>query len=235
MNATTDKLKAAQHAVSHVASGMVVGLGHGSTALLAVRLLAHRLHEGHIRNVRGVPCSSFIAEEAHQMGISLTTPDAHPVVDITLDGADEVDPDLDMIKGGGGALLREKMVAQASRREIIMVDQSKLSDVLGNRWAVPIEVVPFGWGAQVTYLDTLGGRAVRRMTAANTPFRTDQGNFVLDCRFGPIQDPPELARQLDSRAGIVAHGLFLGLATDLVVAGPDGVHHIQRKTDDEHD
>jgi ribose 5-phosphate isomerase A len=234
MNAEVYKLEAAQHAVSHVASGMVVGLGHGSTALLAVRLLAHRLHNGHIRNIRGVPCSSFIGEEAHQMGIALTTLGAHPVVDITLDGADEVDPDLQMIKGGGGALLREKMVAQASRREIIMVDESKLSDVLGNRWAVPIEVVPFGWGAHVTYLETLGGHAVRRMTGRNIPFRTDQGNFILDCRFGPIQDPPELARQLESRAGIVAHGLFLGLATDLVVAGPDGVRHVERKAADEH-
>ncbi|MCK4452241.1 MAG: ribose 5-phosphate isomerase A, partial [Anaerolineae bacterium] len=154
----------------------------------------------------------------------------HPVVDVTIDGADEVDPHLNLIKGGGGALLREKIVAQASRCEIIVVDESKLSPALGTHWPVPVEVTPFGWRSQAAYLESLGAQPVLRLSSDGTPFTTDQGNLILDCRFGPISQPAQLAARLSERAGIVEHGLFLGLATDVILAGVEGVRHLERET-----
>jgi ribose 5-phosphate isomerase A len=223
------KQKAGWYAVEFVKSGMVVGLGHGSTAIFAVRCIAQLLQEGRLQDVLGVPCSRQVEAEAQRLGIPLTTLDEHPVVDLTIDGADEVDPDLNLIKGGGGALLREKIVAQASRREIIVVDESKLSPALGTHWPVPVEVIPFGWRVQAAYLESLGAPTLR-LDADGTPFETDQGNLILDCNFGPIPDPSQLAGRLNERAGIVEHGLFIGLATDVIVAGAEGVRHIRRET-----
>jgi ribose 5-phosphate isomerase A len=223
------KQKAGWYAVDFVKSGMVVGLGHGSTAIFAVRCIAQLLQEGRLQDVLSVPCSRHVEAEARRLGIPLTTLDEHPVVDLTIDGADEVDPDLNLIKGGGGALLREKIVAQASRREIIVVDESKLSPALGTHWPVPVEVIPFGWRAQATYLESLGTPTLR-LDAAGTPFKTDQGNLILDCNFGPIPNPSQLAGRLNERAGIVEHGLFIGLATDVIVAGAEGVRHLRRET-----
>jgi ribose 5-phosphate isomerase A len=222
------KREAGWHAAGFVESGMVVGLGHGSTAIFAVRRIAQFLTDGRLRDVVGVPCSRQVEEEARRLGISLTTLDRHPVVDLTIDGADEVDPDLNLIKGGGGALLREKIVAQASRREIIVVDESKLSPALGTRWSVPVEVIPFGWRTQMAYLKSLGGRATVRHNVDGTRFHTDQGNLMVDCHFGPIEDAAGLAALLTSRAGIVEHGLFLGLATDVIIAGQRGLRHLTR-------
>ena len=224
------KQRAAERAVEFVKSGMVVGLGHGSTAIFAVRRIAQLLHEGQLQDIFGVPCSRQVEEDARRLGIPLTTLDEHPVVDVTIDGADEVDPDLNLIKGGGGALLREKMVAQASRREIIVVDESKLSPALGTRWAVPVEIVPFGWRSQSAYLESLGAQPVLRLSSDGTPFTTDQGTLILDCNFGPIAQPAQLAARLSERAGIVEHGLFLGLATDVIVASVEGIRHLKRKT-----
>jgi len=222
------KQKASWYAVDFVKSGMVLGLGHGSTAVFAVRCIAQLLREGQLQDVLGVPCSRQVEAEARELGIPLTTLDQHPVVDLTIDGADEVDPDLNLIKGGGGALLREKIVAQASRREIIVVDESKLSPALGTHWPVPVEVTPFGWRTQSAYLESLGAQATLRVENDGTPFRTDQGNLILDCQFGPISDPTQLAARMNERAGIVEHGLFLGLATDVIVAGAEGVRHLRR-------
>jgi len=157
----------------------------------------------------------------------LTTLDRHPKVDLTIDGADEVDPDLNLIKGGGGALLREKIVASASSREVIVVDPSKLSPSLGTGFSLPIEVIPFAARLERAYLESLGAKVELR--GEDQPFLTDQGNFILDADFGPIDDPAELSRTLDSRPGIVGHGLFLDLATDLVVAYPEGVRHYRRE------
>lgn len=213
--------------MSLVRSGMALGLGHGTTAHYALVKLAEIVRSGLLRDVVGVPCSTQVEAEARELGIPLTTLDEHPVLDLTIDGADEVDPALNLIKGGGGALLREKIVAQASRREAIVVDEGKLSPVLGTRCAVPVEVVPFGWRTQVPFLTALGGEVILRRGAYGAPFRTDGGNLILDCRFGPISDPVALARALDGRAGIVGHGLFLRLATDLFVAGPAGVRHVK--------
>ena len=230
MNENTQNLKerAAERAVEFVKPGMVVGLGHGSTTTFAVRRIAELLQAGGLKNTLGVACSIHVEKEARHLGIPLTTLEEHPVIDLTIDGADEVDPNLDLIKGGGGALLREKIVAQASRREIIVIDESKLSPALGTRWAVPVEVVPFGWRTQSLYLKSLGAGVKLRQDGNRKTFTTDQGNLILDCQFGPLLQPAKLAAKLNSRTGIVEHGLFLGLATDLIVAGAEGVRHIER-------
>ena len=225
---TALKQAAAYRAVEFVESGMTVGLGHGSTAAFAVERLAERLAEGRLVNILAVPCSLEVERLARGLGIPLTTFEQHPAIDLTIDGADEVDPHLDLIKGGGGALLREKVVASVSRREIIVVDESKLSERLGTRFALPVEVVPFACAVVSRFLTHLGATVTVRATAAGQPFRTDQGNGILDCRFGPIRNAHDLARRLDAQPGIVEHGLFIALATDLVVADRSGVHHRAR-------
>jgi ribose 5-phosphate isomerase A len=222
------KRQAAERAVEFIESGMVVGLGHGSTAIFAVRRIAELLNAGKLENIVGVPCSLHIKDEAQKLGIPLSTLDGHPIIDLTIDGADEVDPQLNLIKGGGGALLREKIVAQASHREIIVVDDSKLSPALGTHWSVPIEIVPFGQRPEENYLKSLGARPVLRQGDNGAPFQTDQGNLILDCDFGLISDPAQLAVQLNQRAGIIEHGLFLGLATDVIVASEQGIRHLER-------
>lgn len=228
MDISNLKQKAAERAVEFVESGMVVGLGHGSTAAYAVRCLARSLHEGQLQNILGIACSREVEEQAQELGIPLTTLDEHPTVNVTIDGADEVDPHLNLIKGGGGALLREKIVAQASTRQIIVVDGSKLSPALGTRSPVPVEVVSFGWRAQAACLASLGARVVLRQESGGAPFKTDQGNLILDCHFGAIRDPAQLAARLNERAGIVEHGLFLDLATDVIVASSQGIRHLKK-------
>ena len=222
------KQEAAERAVEFVESGMVVGLGEGSTAIFAVRLIAERLRQGQLHDIVGIPCSSHIEAAAQQLGIPLTTLQDRSAIDLTIDGADEVDPDFNLIKGGGGCLLHEKIVAQASRREIIIVDASKPSPRLGTKWALPVEVIPFGWGSQRRFLESLGARVTVRQTADGRTFETDEGNLILDAAFGPIADPFALARELDARTGIVEHGLFLDMVTDLLVAGDDAVQHFSR-------
>jgi ribose 5-phosphate isomerase A len=219
------KRLAAERAVESIQPGMVVGLGSGSTAAFVVHRLAALRAEGKLTDVVGVPTSVGTEELARSLGVPLTTLEEHPVLDLTLDGADEVDARLRLIKGGGGALLREKIVAQASRRVLIMVDAGKLSPRLGTHWPVPVEVLPFGWSSQALFLAGLGARLTRREGLEGAPYRTDQGNFILDCAFGPIGHPEELAARLEARAGIVEHGLFIGLTSELVVAGPGGVEH----------
>jgi ribose 5-phosphate isomerase A len=220
-----EKHAAAVRAVQFVESGMVVGLGGGSTAAYAVQRISELLHDGRLRNIVGVPCAISVGDLARHLGIPLTTLEECAAIDLTIDGADEVDPDLNLIKGGGGALLYEKIVAQASRRELIIVDEDKPSPRLGTKWALPVEVIPFGWGSQRRFLEGLGAAVSVRRTATGEPFATDEGNLILDAAFGPIADPAALARQLDTRTGIVAHGLFIGMATDLLVATDEGVEH----------
>ncbi|MFV1858399.1 MAG: ribose-5-phosphate isomerase RpiA [Anaerolineales bacterium] len=222
------KEAAALKAVEFVEPGMIVGLGSGSTAIYAVREIGLRFNEGELDGILGVPTSLQVAQEASELGIPLTALDDHPQVDLTIDGADEVDPQLELIKGGGGALLREKIVAQASRREIIVVDETKLSDKLGARFALPVEVLPFGWAPEAAYLESLGASVTLRETQGGEPAVTDQGNWILDAEFGPIEDPRALSDQLDQRAGVAAHGLFIGLATDLMVGGSNGVRHLDK-------
>ncbi len=228
---TTDtaqlKHQAAAFAVELVESGMVVGLGHGSTAIIAIGLIAKKLEAGLLKGITGIPCSLQAEEEARKFRIPTATLEDHPSIDITVDGADEVDPQFNLIKGGGGALLREKIVAQASRREVIVVDESKMVRTLGEKRSVPVEVIPFGWYTQMAFMKSLGSRVKARRNSNGSFYTTDQGNLILDCSFGPIRDAYALAGQIKSRAGIVEHGLFLDLATDVVVAGAGGVRHLK--------
>ena len=222
------KKQAAAYAVDLVQSGMIVGLGHGSTAIHVVGLLAEKLKSGQLKDVIGVPSSYQVEEEAMRYGLPLRTLEENPMIDLTIDGADEVDPQLNLIKGGGGALLREKIIAQASRREIIVVDEAKLTPVLGKKRCVPVEVVPFGWKSQVMFLETLGAKVTMKRNADRSPFNTDCGNWLFECNFGPIERPHILAEKIKNRAGIVEHGLFLGLASDVVIAGVSGIRHLKR-------
>lgn len=222
------KQQAAYRAVEFVEPGMVVGLGEGSTAIWAVRRIGELYAAGQLKDIVGIPASMNIEQEARKLGIPLVTLEDEPVIDLTIDGADEVDPQLNLVKGGGGALLREKIVAQASKREIIVVDESKLVEKLGTNWAIPAEVIPFGWKSQATFLESLGAQVTRR-ERNNEIFHTDQGNIILDCNFGPLAEPQVLAAALKSRAGIVEHGLFLNLATDVIVANADEIRHIRRE------
>jgi len=230
---TTDaeqyKQQAAEKSVEFVQSGMVVGLGTGSTAIFATRRIARLLKDGKLKNILGFATSEAVSKEAKKLGIPMMSDEMPNNLDLTIDGADEVDPDLNLIKGRGGALLREKTVAQASWRVIIVVDDSKLSPRLGTLHAVPVEVIIFGWRSQLRYLESLGAKVEARCNADGSLFATDSGNMILDCNFGPIANAAELAAKLKGRAGIAEQGLFLGLATDLIVASKDGVRHLKRK------
>ncbi|HTK42167.1 MAG TPA: ribose-5-phosphate isomerase RpiA [Gemmatimonadales bacterium] len=229
-SAAAYKQHAAECAVELVQSGMVVGLGTGSTAVFAIRRIGLLLQSGQLRDVVGVPTSAAAEAEARTVGIQLIEPELAREVDLTIDGADEVTPELDLIKGRGGALLREKVVAQASRREVIVVDQSKVSPRLGTHSPLPVEVLRFGWRSQARFLESLGARVELMSGSGGSPFVTDEGNLVLLCFFGPLAAPADLAQGLAARAGIVEHGLFLGLATDLIVAGPGGIEQRVRPT-----
>jgi len=224
----TLKKQAAEYAVHYVESGMTVGLGTGSTAIFAVRSIGGLLRDGKLRDIVAFATSRVTWYEAVRLNIPMLSEDLPRTLDVTIDGADEVDPSLNMIKGGGGALLREKLVAQASAREIIVVDESKLSPRLGTRHVLPVEVLPFGWRSQARYLESLGAKYVVRQVASGEEYRTDQGNMILDCDFGPIADLAELAGKLEGRAGIVEHGLFLGLACAVVVSGSRGIRELLR-------
>ncbi len=221
------KRQAGEYAAEFVRSGMIIGLGTGSTAIFATRRIARRIHNGELSDILAIPTSRATEEAALELGIPLTSLAEHGRIDITIDGADEVDPEFNCIKGGGGALLREKIVAQVTERLIIVVDEGKLVERLGTGWALPVEVIPFGWQSQAAYLRELGGRPVLRM-AGERAYRTDQGNIILDCDFGAMADAAGLAREIRARAGIVEHGLFVGMARDVVVAGADGVRHLRR-------
>ena len=216
------KKLAAEKAVEYVKSGMVVGLGHGSTTIFALRKIAEKIKSGELTDIIGIPCSLMVENDARELGIPLGDINDIHVIQVTIDGADEIDDSFHVIKGGGGALLREKIIAQSSLREIIIADGSKHSPKLGTKWAVPIEVLPYCWELIAEFLSTLDGDPVLRMKKDeqnnNVPFTTDQGNYILDTNFGPIQDVESLATTLKAQAGIIEHGLFVDLATDLIIA-----------------
>ncbi|MGD0104464.1 MAG: ribose-5-phosphate isomerase RpiA [Rhodopila sp.] len=226
------KQQAGEAAAALVESGMVVGLGTGSTAIFATRHIAERLRLGELKDIVAIATSRATDVAARELGILMLSDDMPRAVDITIDGADEVDPSLDLIKGGGGALLREKIVAQASRRQVIVVDESKLSPRLGTHWALPVEVMGFGWRSQMRFLESIGAVVTPRQSDGEL-FRTDQGNMILDSRFGPIADSRMLAVVLGARAGIVEHGLFIGMTHDLFVAGASGVRHVRSDRPDD--
>ena len=207
---------------------MVVGLGTGSTATFAIEAIGRRLQDGRLRNIVGVPTSNTTARRAAAGGIRLTTLDVQSVIDITIDGADEADPNLDLIKGLGGALLREKIVAVASREVIIVGDYTKRVGRLGTHAPVPVEVIPFARRPVQNYLESLGARVELRLQAGR-PFVTDESNLVLDCYFGLIDNPAELAQAIRARPGVVEHGLFLGIATQLIIATSNGIERYHRR------
>ena len=220
------KRAAAEAAVALIEDGMVVGLGTGSTATFAVRSLAVRVAQG--LRVVGIPTSERTAELARGHGIALTDLATEPVIDLTIDGADEVErTTLQLIKGLGGALLREKIVAAASRRMIVIVDESKIVDRLGTRAPVPVEIVAFGAEATLRHLTELGTAPTLRLIEGR-PFRTDNGNLIADCATGPIDDPTALAARLVAIPGVVDSGLFLDLASHVVVGSAAGTQHLER-------
>jgi ribose 5-phosphate isomerase A len=228
-----DRLKkeSAVAAAQLVEDGMVVGLGTGSTAAYLVAELGRRVAKEGLHFV-GIPTSERTGEQARSLGISLTTLADHPEIDLTIDGADEVElGTLYLIKGHGGALLREKIVAAASKRMAVVVDESKLVKRLGSTFSVPVEVVPFGWQATQRKLQALGANPALRPGVDGKPYVTDGGHFILDCAFGPMRDPKKIARELDEVVGVVEHGLFLGYAWQAYVGGPRGVKILKAATD----
>lgn len=208
---------------------MVVGLGTGSTSRLAVAAIGQRLRAGSLSGIVGIPTSEATAAQAREEGIPLGDLAYHPLVDLAIDGADEVDPNLDLVKGWGGALVREAIVERAAARFVVIVDESKVVERLGTRGPLPVEVVPFAWRAQARWLaDTLGCEVARREDA-DGPFVTDNHNYILNCRFpAGITDPAAVAAALGDRPGVAGHGLFLGLATEAFVGAADGVRRLSR-------
>jgi ribose 5-phosphate isomerase A len=231
MTAPADLLKraAAARALEFIESGMAVGLGTGSTVRPLLELLAERLRNGRLKNVVAVPTSEDTDRRCRELGIPLVTLADCPELSLAIDGADEVSPRLDLIKGLGGALLREKLVAQAARRFIVVADESKLVRRLGTHAPVPVEVVPFGWSALLPFFEKLGAKPVLRLGTDGAPVVTDNGNYLVDCRFARgIPDPAALARALAKRTGVVEDGLFLRMARVAVVAGVGGVRLLKR-------
>jgi ribose 5-phosphate isomerase A len=230
-DADTLKRDAAARALREVQSGMVLGLGTGSTVAHFLRLLGQALAAGTLRDLIGVPSSVQTEGQATAAGIPLGSLRNHPRLDLTVDGADEVTPQLDLIKGMGGALLREKMIAQASHRFVVIADEGKAVPRLCTASPLPVEVVGWEWSSHVPYLEKEGAEVVLRRSADGTPYETDNGNRVLDCRFPEgVQDPAALDSGLNARAGVVETGLFLGMAEQAILAGPDGIRVIRRST-----
>jgi len=224
-----DELKraAAHDAVEMVRPGMVVGLGSGSTSRYATLRLAEKLRQGTLRGIIAIPTSEDTARLARQEGIPLTTLDEHPVVDLTIDGADEVDERLDVIKGLGGCLLREKIVAYATQHLAIVVDESKLSKRLGLKSPVPVEVIRFGWRNTEAALARTGARTVLRLRDG-APYITDEGNYIVDCWYRGIEATAELAGLLRAIPGVVEHGLFLDMVQTVFAASQRGVSRLCR-------
>jgi ribose 5-phosphate isomerase A len=222
------KEAAANAAAKLVENGMVLGLGTGTTAALFVTALGRRVSEEGLR-VSGVPTSEDTAELARSLHIPVVTFAERIQLDLTVDGADEVElGTLFLIKGHGGALLREKIVAAASKRMVVIADETKLVEHLG-KCSVPVEVVQFGWQVTESRLKQLGAKTSLRLASGSKPLITDNGNYIIDCAFGTMEKPKETAHHLDHVVGAVEHGLFLGLASEVLVGGPGGVKILHRE------
>jgi ribose 5-phosphate isomerase A len=240
---TINELKqlAAQKSVEEIKSGMVIGLGSGSTFQYALELIGEKYRSGELKDIKGVASSSKTETTAKQLGIPLISLNelsssqnpASSMIDLTIDGADEVNighPErsegskvITLIKGGGGALLREKVIAQNSKKLSIIIDETKLSETLGSRFSVPVEVIPFAVEVEKKYLESLGAKVSLRIEKDGNEFITDEGNLILDADFGAIKNVDELNKNLNSRAGIVEHGMFLNLASVVYCATNDGM------------
>ena len=221
------KRRAALEAVQHVKDGFVVGLGSGSTAAIAIKEIGRLIRENSL-HVLGVPSSSQATLVAVREGVPLTTLDEHPVLDLDIDGADEVDRKLDMIKGGGGALTREKVVAQAAKQVVIVADETKLVETLG-AFKVPVEVLPFALATATAEMKKLGGKPLLRESKGKVgAVVTDNGNYIVDVDFGLISDAEGLNRRLKLVPGVIETGLFIGLADTVYLAKPDGVIKLEK-------
>jgi ribose 5-phosphate isomerase A len=222
------KQQAAAHALEFVRSKMVIGLGTGSTTAYFIDMLGERIRSGELQNIRGVPTSLGTEERARALGIPLISLADHPQLDVAVDGADEVDPNFNLIKGLGRALLREKIIEIHALRFIVIIDESKLVSRLG-RGPLPVEIVQFEAPVNIRWLNSLGCRAEQWVEEDGTPVVTDNGNFLVRCWFdNGISDAYELARMLADRPGIIEHGLFLDMADDVVVAGSKGIYLLEK-------
>ncbi len=219
------KKAAGVKAVDFVRSGMLVGLGTGSTAEFAIEELSKRVKHGLLSQITCVPSSERTRKFSEALGLNLVKLDSAREIDLTIDGADEIDSEFNLIKGGGGALLMEKILAQNSKKNIIVADESKLSKRLGSLFPVPVEVLKLAVEVERRYLERLGAKARLRRSDNSSAFVTDQGNFIIDCGFPGIDDPSLLADRLSKRAGIVEHGIFINTVNDLVIGSVDGVKH----------
>lgn len=219
----TEKLKqlAAEQAVEEVEPSMIVGLGTGSTIYYALLKLGERVRNG--LAIIGIPTSKQTEEIALQQGIPLSTLGEHPVIDLTIDGADEVNPSLDLIKGAGGALVREKIIAHASRRLVIIVDEGKQVEQLGSNFPVPVEVIPFGWGATQLALNR-----ICRESTLRPNFVSDNGNYILDCAFDGIPDPVTTESIINNLPGVVENGLFINRTDRVIIGAASGVRVLKR-------
>ncbi len=226
-----EKEAAARASLRFVRDGDIVGLGTGSTAAFAVRFLGERVQAG--LKIRGIPTSIHTQELAASLAIPLTTLDEVQDIDVTIDGADEVDPQLSLIKGGGGALLREKIVASATRKFVVIADSSKRVPMLG-KFPVPVEVIKFAEAVVAKKIALLGAAVKVRADLSGRKFITDEGNHILDCNFGQIPDPPALARELERMPGVVEHGLFIGMAALALIATGDQVIELRRDDREKH-
>jgi len=221
-----EKRLAAERSLDYVRDGMCLGLGSGSTAAIMLELLGQRVRSG--LRVRGVPTSETSRQLAELAGIPMVSLDEVFRLDLTIDGADEVDPQFNLLKGGGGALLREKIVASLSRRVVIIVDSQKQVPHLG-AFPLPVEVVPFAWQPLAQRLGDLGATPILRPSREGPPFVTDERNYILDCACGRIDDPAALAARLDAMPGVVDHGLFVGLADTVIVGRGQTTQVMERK------
>jgi ribose 5-phosphate isomerase A len=219
-----EKEAAGRAGAALVRDGDIVGLGTGSTAYFAVVALGERVKAG--LKITGIPTSIQTAELARTVGIPLTKLDEHPEIDITIDGADEVDPQLNLIKGGGGALLREKVVASVTKKMVVVADSGKIVAALG-KFPLPVEVISFARTVVEKKIVALGASPKLRMKSDGSPYLTDNGNQILDCSFGRIEDPPALARELNCMPGVVEHGLFIGLVKVALVGRGDRVEELR--------
>ncbi len=222
-----EKEAAARASLRFVKDGQIVGLGTGSTAVYFIRLLGEQVKNG--LKVRGIPTSERSREQAVGLGVPLTTLDECQEIDVTVDGADEVDAQLRLIKGGGGALLREKIVASATKQLVIVADASKRVPVLG-RFPLPVEVIKFAQAVVLKKIEALGAEVSLRQEADGKPYLTDENNYILDCRFGQIPDADGMARQLSDMPGVVEHGLFIGMASVVLVANGSEILELRRQS-----
>jgi ribose 5-phosphate isomerase A len=220
-----EKEVAARASLKYIRDGQIVGLGSGSTATIAIRLIGERVRAG--LKIRGIPSSIASHDLAVQLGIPLTSFEEVQQIDVTIDGADEFDPALNLIKGGGGAMLREKIVAFASRELVIVTDSSKQVRTLG-RFPVPVEVIGFAEPLVAKKISDLGAKVVQRKDKSGQPYLTDESHHILDCHFGQIPDPGALARTLSDMPGVVEHGLFVRMTSVLLMAKAGDVEEFRR-------